>query len=60
MKPMSVAAHLGIRLSEYDRRIRTFIPRYEEILDAAAASVVPKARTIVDLGIGTGALAAGR
>src|SRR3989441_8809028 len=55
---MSVAAHLGIRLSEYDRRIRTFIPCYDEMLDAAAAIVSPKARTIVDLGIGTGALAA--
>jgi SAM-dependent methyltransferase len=54
---MSVAAHLGIRLSEYDRRIRTFIPSYDEMLDAAAASILPKARTIVDLGIGTGALA---
>jgi len=55
---MSVAAHLGIRLSEYDRRIRTFIPCYDEMLDAAAAIVFPTARTIVDLGIGTGALAA--
>jgi trans-aconitate methyltransferase len=55
---VSVAAHLGIRLSEYDRRIRTFIPCYDEMLDAAAAIVSPRARTIVDLGIGTGALAA--
>ena len=55
---MSVAAHLGIRLSEYDRRIRTFIPGYDEMLDAAAAIVSPNARAIVDLGIGTGALAA--
>jgi tRNA (cmo5U34)-methyltransferase len=55
---VSVAAHLGIRLSEYDRRIRTFIPCYDEMLDVAAAIVSPKARTIVDLGIGTGALAA--
>jgi tRNA (cmo5U34)-methyltransferase len=52
-----VAAHLGIRLSEYDERIRTFIPRYEEMLAAAAASVGPDTRRIVDLGIGTGALA---
>ena len=55
---MSVAAHLGIRLSEYDHRIRTFIPGYDEMLDAAAAIVSPNARAIVDLGIGTGALAA--
>jgi hypothetical protein len=34
---MGVAAHLGIRLREYDARIRTFIPHYEEMLDAAAA-----------------------
>jgi SAM-dependent methyltransferase len=55
---MSVAAHLGIRLSEYDARIRTFIPDYEEMLEAAAAVVPPRARVIVDLGVGTGALAA--
>lgn len=55
---MSVAAHLGIRLTEYDARIRTFIPDYEEMLDAASAAVPASARTIVDLGIGTGALAA--
>jgi len=55
---MSVAAHLGIRLSEYDARIRTFIPDYEEMLDVAAAVVPPQARVIVDLGVGTGALAA--
>ena len=54
---MSVAAHLGIELAEYDSRIRTFIPDYEEMLEVAASSVPAKARTIVDLGIGTGALA---
>lgn len=53
-----VAAHLGIRLPEYDARIRTFIPRYEEMLDAAASAVDPRARRILDLGVGTGALAA--
>jgi ubiquinone/menaquinone biosynthesis C-methylase UbiE len=52
-----VAAHLGIELQEYDARIRTFIPDYEAMLDAAAASVPANARTIVDLGTGTGALA---
>jgi trans-aconitate methyltransferase len=55
---VSVATHLGIRLSEYDARIRTFIPFYEEMLDVAAAAVPPRARRIVDLGTGTGALAA--
>ena len=55
---MSVAAHLGIRLSEYDTRIRTFIPDYDAMLDVAASLVPRQARTIVDLGIGTGALSA--
>jgi len=56
-----VAEHLKIRLPEYDRRIRTFIPYYEELL-SAVAGVVALARArrplVVDLGIGTGALAA--
>jgi tRNA (cmo5U34)-methyltransferase len=52
-----VAEHLGIRLSEYDDRIRTFIPHYEEMLEAAASAVAPDARRIVELGVGTGALA---
>jgi ubiquinone/menaquinone biosynthesis C-methylase UbiE len=55
---MSVATHLGIDLAEYDARIRTFIPHYEEMLDVAAAAINPGSRIIVDLGIGTGALAA--
>jgi len=54
---MSVAAHLGIALDEYDVRIRTFIPDYQEMIAAGGACVPPSARTIVDLGIGTGALA---
>jgi tRNA (cmo5U34)-methyltransferase len=54
---MSVAAHLGIDLGEYDARIRTFIPDYELMLDEAAAIVPQDARTILDLGTGTGALA---
>lgn len=58
---MSVAAHLKIRLPEYDRRIRTFIPDYQEMLSATARAVTlcpTRAPLIVDLGIGTGALAA--
>jgi tRNA (cmo5U34)-methyltransferase len=55
---MSVASHLGIDLDDYDRRIRTFIPDYEEMLDVAAAAVPRRAARIVDLGTGTGALAA--
>jgi tRNA (cmo5U34)-methyltransferase len=54
---MGVATHLGIKLTEYDARIRTFIPHYEEMLDVAAATIPAHTRTIVDLGIGTGALA---
>lgn len=58
---MAVSTHLGIPLREYDARIRTFIPHYEEMLRTAAQSL-PFARTaratIVDLGIGSGALAA--
>jgi tRNA (cmo5U34)-methyltransferase len=55
---MGVASHLGIDLMEYDSRIRTFIPHYEEMLDVAAAAIPPRGRTIVDLGVGTGALSA--
>lgn len=58
---MSVATHLGIRLDEYDARIRTFIPGYEQMLDAAAHALRAlhvRAPTIIDLGTGTGALAA--
>jgi tRNA (cmo5U34)-methyltransferase len=54
---MSVAAHLGIELADYDARIRTFIPDYREMIAVAAAAVPPAARTIIDLGTGTGALA---
>lgn len=57
----SVAEHLKIKLSEYDRRIRTFIPDYQELLDATAGAVTlvrRRAPLVVDLGIGTGALAA--
>lgn len=53
---MGVAAHLGIDLAEYDARIRTFIPHYEEMLNAAASALRSDAGMVVDLGIGTGAL----
>ena len=36
---MSVASHLHIKLEEYDSRIRTFIPGYEDMLAAAAQSL---------------------
>lgn len=58
---MSVAAHLGIQTRDYDRQILTFIPHYEEMLDAAVQALAaldrPVAR-LLDLGTGTGALAA--
>jgi len=56
---VSVAKHLNIKLSEYDRSIRTFIPNYEEMLAEVAktASLIGKRQpTIIDLGIGTGGL----
>jgi SAM-dependent methyltransferase len=53
----NVAQHLGIDLGEYDARIRTFIPDYDAMLDAGAAALRGDERSIVDLGVGTGALA---
>jgi tRNA (cmo5U34)-methyltransferase len=55
---MSVAAHLGINVAEYDARIRTFIPDYEEMIDVAAGVIPGAASNIVDLGVGTGAFSA--
>jgi ubiquinone/menaquinone biosynthesis C-methylase UbiE len=55
---MGVASHLGIKIAEYDMRIRTFIPDYEEMLTVVAGAVPPRTRTMVDIGTGTGALAA--
>src|SRR5688572_5830478 len=59
---MGAGSHLGIDLAEYDNRIRTFIPDYEvmhDVVGRALAATAPRARpTIVELGIGTGALAA--
>lgn len=57
---MAVSHHLGIPLREYDARIRTFIPWYEEMLAAAAASLPAHKGadpTLIDIGIGSGALA---
>jgi len=59
---MSAASHLGIDLRDFDTRIRSFIPGYDDLLDGAAgvlaASIGRRSPQIVDLGIGTGALAA--
>jgi len=55
-----VSSHLRIPLEEYDSRIRTFVPYYEEMLDELeqlVASLADEGSTILDLGIGTGALA---
>ena len=57
---MAVSTHLNINLGDYDARIRTFIPHYEEMLEAAVAALPAAGRPIeavVDLGTGTGALA---
>ena len=54
---MGVASHLHINLAEYDSRIRSFIPDYEEMLAAAAGVLSGRERVVVDLGVGTGALA---
>lgn len=57
---MGVADHLRIELDEYDALIRSFVPTYEAMLRAAAEVVGEldvERPAIVDLGIGTGALA---
>lgn len=57
---MGAAAHLGIKLGEYDAVIRTLIPHYEDLIAEAGAAVSAAARTrpeVVDLGTGSGALA---
>ena len=58
---MGVAAHLGIRLRDYDAQIRTFIPHYRDMLGAAASATKAiglRAPLLLDLGIGSGGLAA--
>jgi tRNA (cmo5U34)-methyltransferase len=57
---MSVASHLSTTPREYDDHIRGLIPRYDELIAEAARSLDHAGRPlrlIVDLGIGTGALA---
>ncbi len=57
---MSVSSHLNIRVEEYDARIRTFVPTYEEMISVTAAAMqllVVQGPTIIDLGVGTGELA---
>ena len=57
---MSVASHLAVTPAKYDARIRSLIPLYDELIPEVARALGHAARpvrTIVDLGIGTGALA---
>ena len=57
---MGVASHLRIPIDEYDARIRTFIPGYDDMIEAAACSLLALPTDtphVIDLGTGTGALA---
>lgn len=58
---MGATTHLGIKFGEYDATIASLIPHYKELIVAAAAAVealAPNAPAVVDLGTGSGALAA--
>jgi SAM-dependent methyltransferase len=58
---VGVAGHLRISLEDYDEQIRVFVPHYDRLVSEAAAAlqwVEASVPTIVDLGIGTGALSA--
>lgn len=57
---MSVASHLNVSPADYDVKIRALIPLYDELIPEAAAALrlaQRPVRNIVDLGVGTGALA---
>ena len=57
---MSVRSHLAVSPAAYDRRIRGLIPLYDELVIEASHALgfaTRPIREIVDLGIGTGALA---
>jgi SAM-dependent methyltransferase len=57
---MSVATHLALSPARYDARIRSLIPLYDELISEVARALGHAARPVrivVDLGIGTGALA---
>ena len=58
---MSATSHLGIKFGEYDASIASLIPHYRQLIAAAAAAVETIAApspAVVDLGTGSGALAA--
>lgn len=57
---MSVASHLAVAPEDYDKRIRALIPLYDELIPEVARALGHSTRRIqriVDLGVGTGALA---
>ena len=57
---MSVASHLDVTPAKYDARIRSLIPLYDELIAEVARALGHAGRPVrivVDLGIGTGALA---
>ena len=57
----SVERHLSVDPASYDLEIRRFVPRYDEMLEALCGwleRLVPADAEILDLGSGTGALAA--
>lgn len=55
----SVRRHLRVAIDEYDASIRRFIPGYDEMIRTAAAAVAEASPSLaLDLGSGTGALAA--
>jgi tRNA (cmo5U34)-methyltransferase len=57
---MSVASHLRVSPDRYDAKIRTLIPFYDELLGEVAGALglaTRRIRRVVDLGVGTGALA---
>ena len=57
---MSVSSHLAVDPRDYDVRIRKLIPLYDELIPEVARALAyarRPVRQIVDLGVGTGALA---
>jgi len=57
---VSVVSHLAVAPDDYDKRIRTLIPLYDELIPEVAGALAHAGRPIrhiVDLGVGTGALA---
>ena len=56
---MSVASHLAVSPGAYDRRIRQYLPHYDELIVESARALgysLRRIRLIVDLGVGTAAL----